>query len=364
MAELLAKTEYKIPTFSYGDLVEGTVIATSRREILVDLGAKSEGFIANRELEEGLPFVKNLKVGDHVLASVLQAENDQGYIVLSLKRAANERRWRELEDLFEKDKPLKVKVREYNRGGFLAEAAGVTGFIPMSHLKKGHFGGFSPNGENARVLEEEVGKMIGEELTVKIIEMDRNQNRLVLSEKEALTETERQELEKALASLKIGQVLEGRVTGIMPFGLFVELKGSGRQKALEKLEGLVHISEVAWEKVAHPRDLYRVNDKVKVKVLEVDPGLFKVALSIKQTVKNPWEGAEKRYKVGDVVAGEVLKIVPFGAFVRLEPGLDGLIHVTETTGPLKVGEKVKALVLEVNPTEQRLALSLKKLKTT
>ena len=457
MADLLARQKNKIRTFTYGDIIEGTIVSLTSKEILIDLGAKSEGIITGRELgieraparrfknkfagRNSRPYtdaarqsqiarlIKNLKVGDKIAAFVLQAENDQGYIVLSLRRAAPEQRWHELETIYEKDEPLTVTISEYNRGGFLVDAAGVTGFVPMSHLSREHLASLDANIpavtgggmiESANETEEEeiegellvevpaeglpelpeealkavkeekrklsekkavtnpdlvwqsdesrdkkANPLIGEKLTVKIIEMDRAKNRLVLSEKEALTKEDREKIETVLKTLTVGEVLDGTVTGVMPFGLFVELMAlpgpKGKKLPLNGVEGLVHVSELAWEKVAQPRDLYRVGDKVKVKVLEVDPDLFRIALSIKQTETNPWDGAEERYTAGSIVEGEVIKIVPFGAFVRLEKGLDGLIHVTETTGPLKVGERIKAFVIEVNPTEQRLALSIKKL---
>lgn len=355
MAELLQKTGYKIPNFSYGDIVEGKVVSVSRNEILLDVGAKAEGLIAGRELEEQPHLWKTLKIGDRLAAFVVQAENDQGYLVLSLRKAVPDKRFKELEELYDKDETLPVRVTDYTKGGFLVDAGGVPGFVPLSHLSRAHAAkvqkGHGELAEKARAL-------IGENLTVKIIEMDRLANRLVLSEKEVVSEQEKEARTTFLEALAPGQILAGRVSGVMPFGLFVEIG-----PAAAGLEGMVHLSEVAWERVTRAGDYYQVGDKVKVKVLEVDPALQKIALSVKQTQTNPWEGAQQRYVVGRVVEGEVAKIVPFGAFVRLEKGLDGLIHVTETTGPLKVGEKVKAVVLDVNPSEQRLALSLKKMLT-
>lgn len=354
MADLLASREYKIPSFKYGDIVEGTVVSLSRNEILLDVGAKAEGLISGRELEDNPNLWKTLKLGDKMSAFVIQSENDQGYLVLSLRRALPDKRWKELEEIYDKDEPLSVRVTDLTKGGLIVDSGGVSGFVPLSHLTRDHLTKIQTETGD---LSEKIKSMFKENINVKIIEMDKVQNRLVLSEKEVISAQEKEERTNFLKGLKIGQEIIGTVTGVMPFGLFVEI---GNENV--SIEGMVHLSEMSYEKVGRPSDLYKVGDGVSVRVIEVDPELNKVALSIKATQVNPWDGADKRYPVGSVVEGEVAKIVPFGAFVRLERGVDALIHVTETTGPLKVGEKVKAVVLDVTPAEQRLALSLKKMK--
>lgn len=352
MAELLDKTGYIVPSFNYGNIVEGTIASLSHTAILLDIGAKSEGIISGRELEENPGVWKTLKVGDKLSAFVVQAENDQGYVVLSLRRAYPQHRWKELEELYEKDEPFTVRLTEFNKGGFLADA-GVPGFVPMSQLSRKHVTEIQKNhGE----MVEKTRFLIGQTISVKIIEMDRILNRLVLSEKEVLSEGERKSRTDFINALIPGQVVTGAVTGVMPFGLFIELGGDEMN-----IEGMVHLSELSWEKVNRASDLYKIGDVVTAKVLEVEPTLGRVALSIRSTQPNPWEGVAERYPVNSVVEGTVTKIVPFGAFVKLEKGVEGLIHVSETTGPLKAGEKVKAMVLDVNPSEQRLALSLKKM---
>lgn len=352
MAELLDKTGYKVPSFNYGNIIEGTVVSLSHSAILLDIGAKSEGIISGREMEENPGFWKTLKIGDKISAFVVQAENDQGYVVLSLRRAYPERRWKELEELYEKDTAFPVRITEFNKGGFLADA-GVPGFIPMSQLSRKHVMEIQKNhGE----MVEKTRFLIGATITVKIIEMDRILNRLVLSEKEVLTDEEKKSRVDYMTALLPDQVVTGAVTGVMPFGLFVQLGGDEMN-----IEGMVHLSELSWDKVSRAGDLYKIGDVVTAKVMEVEPTLGRVSLSIRATQPNPWAGVVERYPVGSVAEGTVTKIVPFGAFVRLEKGIEGLIHVSETTGPLKAGEKVKAMVLDVNPNEQRLALSLKKM---
>lgn len=341
MDELLAKTGKVLKVLKYGDVIEGKVVSMDRNQVLIDLKGKSEGMVSAKELTENPGLYKNTKVGDIVLASVLQPENDRGYVVVSLRKAASEYRWRELAGIFEEGGNITVRVTEYNKGGLLVDA-GIAGFIPLTHLDK------------TRV--QQVGdpqNLIGQSLEVKIIEMDRTLNRLVLSEKEAKNKMTPKKRIEILSGFKPGDTLEGDVSAILPFGIFVELSG---------VEGLCHISEISWEKVDDPSLLYKVGQKVKVRVLEVDPAQNKLALSIKALLTNPWQEVAGKYKVGDRITGTVSKIVPFGAFVLLEPGLEGLIHVSETVGPLKVGESVEAQIIAVDADKQKLGLSVRKLK--
>lgn len=341
MEELLQKSGQKLNVLKYGDVVEGRVVSASRNQILIDIKAKSEGLVSTRETTENPNLYKSLKIGEVVLASVLQPENDRGYVVLSLKKANSQHRWHELEKIFEDGQTLTVRVTEYNKGGLLADA-GIPGFIPLTHLDK-----------NRSLQLEEGGSLVGKDLEVRIIEMDKSLNRLVLSEKEAKNQMTTKKRIEILSGFKVGDSLEGEVSAILPFGIFVEVGG---------VEGLCHISEISWEKVDDPGSLYKVGQKVKVKVLEVNPQENKLALSIKALSSNPWQEVASKFKVGDRVTGSVSKIVPFGAFVLLAPGLEGLIHVSETIGPLKVGESVEAQVISVEPDKQKLGLSVRKLK--
>lgn len=354
MEELLKEKDLELKEHHPGDLVEGVVVSVSHGEILMDVGAKSEGIITGPELVDSDNTYKNIKPGDKILAMVVQAENEQGYIVLSLKRAEKDRKWRIVEEAFEDGSILEATVLEYNKGGLLVDCIGLRGFVPLSHLDRVHFTedlGKYASGSDAE-LKEVLGVLAGKTLKVKVIEVDRVKNRLVLSEKDALGDYSPEAREKKLQNIEIGDTMQGVVTGIMNFGIFVDLDG---------IEGLVHISEIAWEKVNHPGDYYQVGSPIEVKVVSIDEESKKLGLSVKQLTDNPWETVEEKYPVGTKVTGIVSKIVPFGAFVNLEKGLDGLIHVSETDGPLEEGQKVTAIVAQVDGSNQKLALSVRQL---
>lgn len=351
----LLETEAVIRQFRPGDLVEGIVVSASHREVLLDVGAKAEGIISGAELGED-DYHKKLTPGDKALATVVQAENDQGYIVLSFRRCEKDRKWQVLRDAFETGSALEVIVLEYNKGGLLVDCMGLRGFVPLSHLDRVHFANDIAKfaaGSDAE-LKESLKVLAGKSLKVKVIELDIEKNRLVLSEKDAVEGYSDAAKKEKLASVDEGDVLEGIVTGLMPFGVFVDLDG---------IEGLVHISEIAWEKVNHPGDYYKVGETLKVKVLGIDEDSGKLALSVKRLIPNPWESACEKYPVGSKVTGIVSRVVPFGAFVAVEQGLEGLIHVSETTGPLEEGQEVEALVTLVDKDNQKLALSVRQLES-
>ena len=249
---------------------------------------------------------------------------------------------------------MEANVIEYNKGGLLCDCLGLRGFIPLSHLDRSHFANdiakFAAGSEAE--LKESLKVLSGKVLKVKVIEFDIEKNRFVLSEKDAMVSYSEESREKRLSEIKSGTTLEGIVTGIMPFGVFVDLEG---------VEGLVHISEIAWEKVSNPSSYFTVGQTISVLVLGIDDQSKKLALSVKRLSKNPWETVEAKYPVGTKVTGKVSKIVPFGAFVTLEKGLDGLIHVSEASGPLKEGEEVEAVVIQVDGAGQKLALSTRQL---
>ena len=355
MEKLLASKGEKlqIKQFKQGEVVDGVVVSVSTKEILLDVGAKSEGIIANDEIGDD-EYARNLQPGDKVLAYVMQAENDQGYIVLSFRRAQKDRAWIDAEKAFKDGSVLEVVVLEYNKGGLLVDCMGLRGFVPLSHLDRVHFtedvAKFASGSEAE--LKESLSVLAGKKLNVKVIEIDREKNRLVLSEKDAISKYSNEIREEKYTNVKNGDILSGVVTGVMPFGLFVDMDG---------IEGLVHISEIAWEKVSHPGNYYTVGAPVEVKVIGKDEESRKLALSVKQLMANPWETAAEKYPVGTVIKGKVSKIVPFGAFVNLEKGLDGLIHVSEATGPLSEGEEVEAVVTNVEAENQKLALSVRQL---
>jgi small subunit ribosomal protein S1 len=354
MQDLLSKSSANVKQFQPGELIEGVVVSVSHGEILVDVGAKSEGMIGGSELADADKSYKSLKPGDPILVVVVQAENEQGYIVLSLRKAEKDRKWHDVEQAQKNSSVLEATVIEYNKGGLLVDCMGLRGFVPLSHLDRVHFANdiakFAAGSEAE--LKASLKVLAGKVLKAKVIEVDKIKNRLVLSEKDALgTYTEEHRQEK-LSKIKNGDVLEGIVTGIMPFGVFVDLDG---------VEGLVHISEIAWEKVNHPSNYFSVGAPVTVQVLGVDESSNKLALSVKRLTKNPWETAEEKYTVGTRIKGKVTKVVPFGAFVNLEKGLDGLVHVSETNGPLEEGQEVEAIVTQIDSANQKLALSIRQL---
>ncbi|MFC1700457.1 30S ribosomal protein S1 [Patescibacteria group bacterium] len=354
MADLLKDSHLQMKKFSPGDLVEGVVVSVKHSEILIDVGAKSEGIITSDEFEEGDKSHKGLKPGDSIVAKVVQPENAQGYVVLSLRKAEKDKKWTDAEQALETGTALEATIIEYNKGGLLCDCIGLRGFIPLSHLDRVHFANdiakFAAGSEAE--LKESLKVLSGKTLKVKVIELDKEKNRFVLSEKDALTTYSSEARAKRLEEIKPDSKVEGIITGVMPFGVFVDLEG---------VEGLVHISEIAWEKVSHPSDYFKVGQKIKVLVLGVDEGSKKLALSVKRLTPNPWETVAEKYPVGTKVKGEVSKIVPFGAFVTIEKGLDGLVHVSEAAEPLKEGDKVKATVIQVDGESQKLALTTKEL---
>jgi small subunit ribosomal protein S1 len=355
MKKLLDNAKADVKQFKQGELVEGVVVSASHREVLLDVGAKSEGIITGSELNDSDKSYKNLKMGDTTLATVVQAENEQGYIVLSFRRCEKDRKWKSVEDAYDNKLTLEITVLEYNKGGLLADCLGLRGFVPLSHLDKVHFTNdiakFAAGSEAE--LKESLKVLSGKTLKVKVIEINKDKNRLVLSEKEAISQISTKDKEKKLANVKKDDILEGVVTGLMPFGIFVDLDG---------LEGLVHISEIAWEKVNHPGSYFKVGEEIKVKVLGVDESSSKLALSVKRLVDNPWDSVQDKYPIGSKTQGTVSKIVPFGAFVSLDKGLEGLVHISEAAGPLKEGQKVEVLVTLIDKENQRIALSIRQLK--
>lgn len=354
MADLLASSNISIREFDYGDVIEGIVVSVDHGEVLLDVGAKSEGIVSGEELVDTDKSYKNLKVGDKAIAVVVQPENHQGYIVLSFKRAEKFKKWNTIENAFNDGSVLEVTVLEYTKGGLLVDCMGLRGFVPLSHLDRVHFTNDlakSASG-NETELKESLKILSGKLLKVKVIEQDQEKNRLVLSEKDAVETYSDDVKQEKLEQINEGDTLDGIVTGVMPFGLFVDLEG---------VEGLVHISEIAWEKVSNPGTYYSVGSPIKVMVLGVDDESKKLALSVKRLIPNPWEGVEERYPVGAKIKGIVSKIVPFGAFVNLEKGLDGLIHISEAAGPVQIGEEVEAIVTTVDGSKQKLALSTRQL---
>jgi len=345
MEELLAQSSLPIKIFKVGDVVEGIVTEKTPKAIYLDIGGKTEGMVIDREMKAAADFIKDLKVGDKVLAVVTQPENDKGQTLLSLKKAALQKLWQEFEEKLKTGEILKVRGVQVNKGGLLVEAKGLSGFIPASQFSS--------------ALAGKVQELIGKTLEVKVIEVDPVKNRLVFSEKVVSEAGLLKEQAEALKKIRNGDILEAEISGVMPFGFFAKLVVGGKRKPVS-FEGLIHISEISWEKVENPSKFYNFGDKIKVKVLGIDKKTGKLNLSIKQLFPDPWGDIDKKYPVDSKVKGTVVRLAPFGVFINLEPGIEGLIHVSKIPAEksFEVGEKVDCFVEFLDKENRRLSLGL------
>ncbi len=359
MEELLAEQDSDIKSFKHGDVVEGTVVRIDKDEILVDIGAKSEGVVSNRELfgrhGESQP---ELAIGDVVLVYVLQPESPEGHVVLSLRRAGLERKWRSMQELFEAGTIIDAPVIDHNKGGLIVDC-GIRGFVPISQIVD-----FPRRPQNeqprdaAQEIAEKLQPYVGRKLRLKILEVNRKANRLILSEKVALYEERREKRDELFSSLQVGQKVTGNVRSIAPFGIFVDLGG---------IDGLVHKSELSWNKVNNPESGYKVGEEVEAEVIDINHERGRISLSIRRLQPDPWESTVADFKVGDVIDGTVTKLVNFGAFVRVREGLEGLIHISELSHQrvahpgdvVHEGQVLKLKIISLDSERHRLGLSLK-----
>lgn len=348
MEELLASTDYSLVVPKKGDSLEGTITAKTKKTLVIDLGAKTEGVVAEKEFEFAADYIEDLKVGSKIKAMVISSENDRGQVILSLKGAASEAKWSFFEDAKENNTELEAKGIEINRGGLIASVNGVRGFVPSSQFGRDFVG--------------KINDLKGQTFKVKAIEVDREKNRLIFSERHVSEAKELAQKDKALDMVKDGATYEGVVSGVMHFGLFVtvEIPVDKDSKDVGYVEGLVHISEISWEKVNHPKDYQKVGDRLKVRVLGIDDKTNKLNLSIKQLLGDPWLEIDKKYGPGTTFTGRVSRVESFGVFVNVEPGVDGLIHSSklDPTKELKVGEDVTVNVENVVPDQRRMSLSM------
>jgi len=339
MAELLAKAGKKIQTFAPGQRVEGVIISKTDESLILDIGGKSEGIVIEKGYTDAKEFIETLKVGDKVLATVLVPETREGTTILALKDAIRDVAWEKLTQAKEKDEEVPVLGKELGSSGLTVNVFGLEGFIPMSQIGKAAL-------ENS-------GSLVGKYFKAKVVEMDKNSNKVVLSEREVSEAGDIKLAKEAMKKIKEGEVYDGVVTTVAPFGAFVKI-----QVGKAQLEGLVHVSEISFTKVNLPSEVVKEGDKVKARVLAFRDG--KLALSIKQAQKDPWSEAEKKYKVESKVTGKVVRISDFGAFVELEPGVEGLIHITKIppAQKLEVGQEVKCVIEDINVKDKRIALGL------
>ena len=338
---------------SPGELVEGAVVYKGKNKLLLDLGGVATGIISGRELRDSFNTFKTLKLGDPVTSLILEDENDEGMLILSLRMASQQKAWDRYHALVDNDETMQFTAQEANKGGLIANIDGIRAFLPVSQLAPMNYPRVN-NADSAEIISR-LGKFIGHTFTVKVITMDEEAGKIVVSEREAIAE----ERSKALEGLAIGSEKDGMVTGIVKFGLFV---------AFEGLEGLVHISEIAWGHVKNPSEHAEVGDRVQVKVIGIDGD--KLSLSMKQLTKDPWEEIAERYPVGKKVTGTVVRFADYGAFLKLEKDINGLVHLTELahhkvadpSEVLTIGQKIDAQVINIDVDERRIGLSVKALK--
>ncbi len=343
--DFLAAIDETIKYFNDGDIVDGTIVKVDRDEVLLDIGYKTEGVIPSRELSIKHDVDPNevVKVGDHVEALVLQKEDKEGRLILSKKRAQYERAWGTIEQLKESDEIVKGTVIEVVKGGLILDI-GLRGFLPASLVEMRRVRDLQP--------------YVGRELEAKIIELDKNRNNVVLSRRAWLEQTQSEVRSTFLQTLQKSQVRKGVVSSIVNFGAFVDLGG---------VDGLVHVSELSWKHIDHPSEVVEVGQEVTVEVLDVDMERERVSLSLKATQEDPWQQFARTHAIGQVVPGRVTKLVPFGAFVRVDEGIEGLVHISELAERhveipeqvVNVGDEILVKVIDIDLERRRISLSLK-----
>ncbi|MEY4380296.1 MAG: hypothetical protein RLZZ378_699 [Actinomycetota bacterium] len=344
-AEFLAAIEGTIKNFNDGDLVSGTIVQIDREEVLVDIGYKTEGVIPVRELSirHDVAPGELVKIGDRIEALVLQKEDKEGRLILSKKRAQYEKAWSDVEEKKNKDEVVTGTVIEVVKGGLIVDI-GLRGFLPASLVEMRRVRDLSP--------------YMGQEVECRIIELDKNRNNVVLSRRAFLEQSQSESRTTFLSQLQKGQVRSGTISSIVNFGAFVDLGG---------VDGLVHVSELSWKHIDHPSEVVAVGDEVTVEVLEIDNDRERVSLSLKATQEDPWQAFARTHTINQVVPGEVTKLVPFGAFIKVFEGIEGLVHISELAERhveipeqvVQVGDKLFVKIIDIDLERRRISLSLK-----
>ena len=359
LGEYLARTSNFDPP-KKDQLIAGRVSAISDRQILIELGAKSEGLVYGKEIEALPKDIRNtLKIGDEVYAYVITPEDRNGNVVLSLAKAITEKDWRSAEELFQKQEAVEAMIAGFNKGGVIIKVGRLRGFVPASQLSLTHQ---RMMGDETLPPEQRFQKLVGQKALIKVIEIDRERNRLILSERAASKEAREALKVKLLAEIEIGATVEGIVSSVKEFGAFVDLGGA---------DGMIHLSEMSFQRVKHPNELLKEGQKVKVKVIGLERDSGRIALSLKALQPDPWTQVAKRYKPGQLLEAEIIKLHPkHGAFARLkeDEAIEGLIPLSEISDKqiasprevLKEGQMVTLRVLRVEPDQRRIALSLKR----
>lgn len=353
---LEADTDFDLP--ERGDLREGVIVEIRTNELLVNVGSKRDGVIPQADLAKLDPeFVKNLHVGQVVDVVISKPPEDDGTFQLSMADALQQRDWIDAQELLDSGKIVTHKVIGYNKGGLTIEFRHLKGFVPASHIID------MPRNMSEDQRRTELEGYIGNDMRLKVIEVDRRRRRLVMSQMLAEREYRDSRREELFSTLKVGDIIEGEVRNLRPFGAFVDIGGA---------DGLLHVSEISWSPITHPREAINVGDKIQVQVIRLDPKEQRIALSRKRALPNPWDSIEQRYHPGDVLTGTITRVVDFGAFAQLEPGVEGLIHISELADiavaePLKTvnaGDEVKVKVLRVDAKRQRIGLSRRQAEGT
>lgn len=340
-----------------GDLVKGKVLSTKGRQIRLDINGLMVGVVRGREMYSESELYKNLKPGDDVEATVVDLENENGEVELSFRHAGQKKAWKDLSELSTSGEAIPVKILDANKGGLIVRVGHVQGFLPVSQLAPEHYPRVA-GGDKQKILEK-LKSFVGQDIRVKVLDVMEDDGKLIVSEKAVWEE----EQKNVIAQCKVGDIIAGEVSAVADFGAFVKFYPTGMSVPLE---GLVHISEIAWQRIDHPRDVLKVADQVRAEIIGIEGS--KIFLSMKKLTEDPWVNVTKRYKVGDWVDGRVVKINPFGFFIELDQDIQGLAHISELDekpvedpGKIaKIGDTLKFRVVSIEPTEHRLGLSLKK----
>jgi small subunit ribosomal protein S1 len=338
-----------------GDSVEGTIVSISPNQVLVAIPYKADAIVDPRELERlGKDFLESIAIGDPINAVVVQPEDRDGNVVISLARAQQEQDWRQAEELFQSQDVFEGVVTGFNRGGVIVRVGRVRGFVPASQLSARWQAQQDAEGDP----EQRWARLVGQSMQLKVVEMDRQRNRLILSERAAMRDWRKNQKDRLLSTLNKGDVLKGIVTSIADFGAFVDLGGA---------DGLIHLSELAWHRVEHPREVLRVGQEVEVYVMNVDEERKRIGLSLRRLTPEPWSIVADHYEVGQVVTATITRLAAFGAFAKMDDAIEGLIHISEMADyrinhPKEIvqeGDEVQVRVIRIDPQHRRIGLSLR-----
>jgi len=345
MKDLLSKASFSIP--KTGDVVEAKILAVKPQAIYLDLANFKSGIIPGNEIKKNPQEFKNVKIGNLIAVKVINLENEEGYIETSLLKAGEEKKWKNLKEIMEQGEIVEANVLKANKGGLMIEVNNIEAFMPVSQLSSSHYPRVE-GGDKQKILQA-LNQLIGKTIKLKIIDLDVREKKLIVSEKAA----EERKIKKALEKYKVGDTVKGEITGIVEFGAFVKF---------DNLEGLIHISEIDWQIIDDPADFFKVGDKVKAKIVEIEEG--KVSLSTKALKENPWEKVRNEYEAGQIIKGKVTKFNPFGAFIKIDENVQGLTHISEFGTEEKMKKELQAnkeyqfKIISIKPSEYRMALKL------